>query len=164
MKIVIVSGYFNPVHKGHIEYFTEAKKIAGEKGKVFVIINSDKQSILKKEYSFMEESDRLAVISSLKCVDHSIISIDTDRTVCKTIKHIIDNVITFEPNEYYFANGGDVTEGSPCPEEKVCKENNIKLIYGLGEKIQSSSWILQKSIDNINNIINKKRKLCNNEE
>ena len=163
MKIVIVSGYFNPVHKGHIEYFKEAKKIAGEKGKVIVIVNSDKQSILKKEYSFMEESDRLSVISALKYVDHSVISIDTDRTVCKTIKHIIDNIITFESPEYYFANGGDVTEGSPCPEENICKEYNIKLIYGLGEKIQSSSWILEKSIDNINNI-NKKRKIINNEE
>ena len=158
MKIVIVSGYFNPVHKGHIEYFKEAKKIAGDKGKVIVIVNSDKQSILKKEYTFMEENDRLHVISALKYVDRAIISVDSDRTVCKSIKYIIDNIITFENPEYYFANGGDVTEGSPCPEEIICKEYNIKLIYGLGEKIQSSSWILEKSIETINNINNKRKR------
>ena len=53
-------------------------------------------------------------------------------------------------NEYHkpthFANGGDVTTNSKCPEEDICIKNNIKLLYGLGDKIQSSSWILEKSV------------------
>lgn len=166
-KVVIVSGYFNPIHRGHIEYFEEAKKYAGKNGKVIVIINSDKQSLLKKKFSFIPEEDRLSIVSSLKTVDKAFISIDNDRTVCNSILKIFEEY-SYNNIEFYFANGGDVTVDAPCPEEKICKEKSIKLLYGFGLKIQSSSWILEKSTSaynkingptNNNQIITKKRRL-----
>jgi D-beta-D-heptose 7-phosphate kinase/D-beta-D-heptose 1-phosphate adenosyltransferase len=143
-KVVVVSGYFSPIHEGHVEYFRMAKQYAGPNGLVYVIVNSDVQSILKKKFSFVPEQDRLAVIRAIKYVDRAILSIDTDRTVCKTIQMICDNKYFQTPT--HFANGGDVTCSSPCPEESVCDENGINLVYGLGDKIQSSSWILEKSV------------------
>jgi cytidyltransferase-like protein len=140
-SIVIVSGYYSPIHSGHIEYFKLAKEFAGENGLVYAIVNSDKQSILKKKYSFIPEQDRLSVVSACRYIDKAFLSIDTDRTVCATIKMICKNV-----KVTHFANGGDVTALSSCPETTVCEENGINLVYGLGDKIQSSSWILEKSI------------------
>jgi len=96
----------------------------------------------------MSEEDRLAVVSSIKFVDKGIISIDKDRTVCETIKKLIDDKEF--GNITHFANGGDVTSHTKCPEEDICKINNVELVYGLGDKIQSSSWILEKL--NTNNI------------
>lgn len=143
-NVVIVSGYFNPLHEGHVEYFKLAKEYAGENGKLIAIVNSDYQSILKKKYSFVPERDRMAVISALKYVDKAILSIDRDRSVCETIRKLIDDK-DFGPITH-FANGGDVTENSKCPEEIVCNQHNVKLVYGLGDKIQSSSWILESSV------------------
>ena len=141
MKVVVVSGYFNPIHRGHIEYFRLAKEFAQD-GKLIVIVNNDFQAKLKKNYSFIPEKDRLEIIKSIKYVDHALLSIDTDRTVCKTLEMISKEI----PVVTHFANGGDVTVDSPCPEEAVCRENCINMVYGLGDKIQSSSWILEKSV------------------
>jgi hypothetical protein len=70
------------------------------------------------------------------------ISIDKDRTVCKSIEFLC----TLENKPTFFCNGGDVTENNRCPEEDICKKNNIELVYGFGDKIQSSTWILEKSV------------------
>jgi cytidyltransferase-like protein len=129
--IVCVSGYFNPIHCGHIEYFQKAKQLGT---KLFVIVNSDKQSILKKGYSFMTEQERLKIVRSISCVDFAIISMDEDRTVCKTLRLIHPNI---------FANGGD-QNNEIIPEKSVCEELGILLIDGLGNKIQSSSWLIEK--------------------
>jgi len=147
MKVVIVSGYYSPVHSGHIEYFRLAKEFAGEDGVVYAIVNSDAQSLLKKKYSFMPQEDRLVVIGACRYIDKAILSIDKNRTVCDTIQMICDNDSYFKPT--HFANGGDVTSESSCPEKEVCDKNGIELVYGLGDKIQSSSWIIEKSINNI---------------
>jgi D-beta-D-heptose 7-phosphate kinase/D-beta-D-heptose 1-phosphate adenosyltransferase len=89
----------------------------------------------------MEEDERLIIISSIKYVNKSIISIDKDKTQCATLVSLAEE---FSTNyDLYFANGGDQNNDS-IPEVKVCKENNIGLIEGLGDKIQSSSWILKK--------------------
>ena len=140
---IIVSGYFNPLHKGHLEYFHFAK----EQGDVlFVIVNSDYQRQLKKSQSFQNEDERVLIISSLKIVDQTILSIDKDRTVQKTIQHIYD--INHENYHLAFANGGD-QNNQTIPEKSICKKLGIKLIDGLGKKIQSSSWLLKnKSINN----------------
>jgi D-beta-D-heptose 7-phosphate kinase/D-beta-D-heptose 1-phosphate adenosyltransferase len=142
-RVVVISGYFQFCHAGHVEYAKLAKDFAGEDGIVYVIVNSDYQSILKKKFSFVPENDRLAVMGALKYVDQAFLSIDTDRTVCKTIEYLCKHA-PHKPT--HFANGGDVTVGSLCPEEAVCTENGINLVYGLGDKIQSSSWILDKSV------------------
>jgi cytidyltransferase-like protein len=137
-KVIIVSGYFNPLHIGHIEYFHAAKEMGDL---LFVIVNNDIQRALKGSKEFMNEKDRLLILSELKVIDKAFISIDKDRTVINSIKKIYDE---YSDNyKLFFANGGDQSNQS-IPESKICAELDIKLLDGLGDKIQSSSWILKK--------------------
>ena len=100
-KGMIVSGCFNPIHKGHIEYFNNAKALADE---LFVIVNNDHQRELKRSKEFQKEEERFFIVSNIKSVDHCVLSIDEDRTVCKTIEKI---ALDFGNNyELSFANGG----------------------------------------------------------
>lgn len=137
-KAVIVSGYFNPIHKGHIEYFNNAKSLGDE---LFVIVNNDKQRLLKGSKEFQLEEERVFIVSNIKSVDQVFLSIDEDRTVCETIKHIHQKL--HGDCHLAFANGGDQNNNS-IPEATVCEALGIDLIDGLGEKIQSSSWLLNK--------------------
>jgi cytidyltransferase-like protein len=82
---MILSGYFNPIHKGHIEYFNNAKELSDE---LFVIVNSDHQRQLKGSKEFQKEAERVFIVSNIKSVVHCVLSIDEDRTVCKTIEKI----------------------------------------------------------------------------
>ena len=125
-KIVAVSGYFDPIHIGHLEYLNEASQLGDE---LHVIVNNDYQASLKKGRSFMKENDRLEIVRSLKVVDKVTLSIDKDKSVKKTLIQIKPNI---------FANGGDQFQGSIL-EEEVCTKNNIQIIDGLGKKIRSSS-------------------------
>ena len=137
-KAIIVSGYFNPIHKGHLEYFNNAKALAEE---LFVIVNSDFQRNLKGSKEFQKEAERLFIVQNIKAVDKAIISVDEDRTVCESIRTIFETY--GDKYELGFANGGDQDNNS-IPEAPICKELNIQLIDGLGDKIQSSSWLLNK--------------------
>ena len=137
-KAIIVSGYFNPIHKGHLEYFNNAKAMADQ---LFVIVNNDNQRELKGSKEFQDENERMIIVSNIKAVDKAILSIDTDRTVCATIKMIAEQF--GNKFELGFANGGDQNNDT-IPERSVCKEMNVTLIDGLGDKIQSSSWLLMK--------------------
>ena len=138
-KAIIVSGYFNPIHKGHLEYFNNAKALADE---LFVIVNSDFQRELKGSKEFQKEDERLFIVQNIKAVDKAIISIDTDRTVCASLNHLY-NKYGLE-YDLGFANGGDQNNDS-IPEASICKQLGIHLIDGLGDKIQSSSWLLAKN-------------------
>ena len=137
-KAIIVSGYFNPLHKGHLEYFNNAKALCDE---LFVIVNNDHQRELKGSKPFQNEQERLFIVSNVKAVNKAILSTDKDRTVCESIRLLA--------NEYgadydlAFANGGDQNNDT-IPEIPVCKELGVALIDGLGQKIQSSSWLLKK--------------------
>ena len=137
-KAIIVSGYFNPLHKGHIELFEKAKTKGDE---LWVIINNDVQRELKGSKAFMEEDERIIIVKAIGIVDRALVSIDKDKTQCETLR--------FLEKEYgaeydlFFANGGDQNNNS-IPESTVCKEKGIGLIEGLGSKIQSSSWLLKK--------------------
>ena len=136
-KMIIVSGYFNPIHKGHIEYFENARLHGDE---LCVIVNSDFQRELKGSKPFMDEKERAFIVSSIKGVDYVIGSCDKDRTVCETLRAIASS---FKGHyELFFANGGDQNNDT-IPEKPVCEELGIKLIDGLGNKIQSSSWLLE---------------------
>ncbi len=131
-KIVCVSGYFDPIHIGHIEYFKLSRKIGT---KLMVIVNNDDQAKLKKGKHFMPMKERIEIIRELKCVDYVVPSIDTDRTVCATIASL-------EPVPHYFCNGGDQNNNT-IPETDVCNRLGIELRDGFGEKIQSSSWLIK---------------------
>jgi cytidyltransferase-like protein len=137
-KAIIVSGYFNPIHKGHIEYFNNAK---ANGDKLIVIVNSDHQRALKGSKEFQNEDERVFIVSNIKSVDKVFLSIDQDRTVCETIRLIHQQLFT--DFELAFANGGDQNNNS-IPEVPICNDLGIELIDGLGNKIQSSSWLLNK--------------------
>jgi len=131
MKIIVASGYFDPIHIGHIEYLKKAKQLGD---KLIVIINNDEQTILKKGFAFMPHKERSKIIAELTCVDDIFISIDKDKTVCKSLAYLKPHI---------FAKGGDRTSDE-IPEAKTCKEHNIQIIDRLGEKIQSSSDLIKK--------------------
>lgn len=136
--IVIASGYFDPIHKGHIEYLELAKKLGDE---LVAIVNNDEQAKLKKGKPFMKEDERLIVVKSLKPVDKVFLSIDKDSSVINSIRKVHE---LFGAN--IFAKGGD-RFGKEIPEAKVCNELSIKIIDGLGEKIQSSSFLIKNAKD-----------------
>lgn len=137
-RATLVSGYFNPLHKGHIEYFQNAKTHGDE---LFVIVNSDLQRKLKVSKEFQDENERVFIIENLRLVDKCFLSIDKDGTVVESIKMIYNQF----GNEYQlaFANGGDQNNDTIL-ERPICEELIIQLLDGLGGKIQSSSWLLNK--------------------
>ena len=126
MKRVAVSGYFDPIHVGHLEYLKLAKKLGD---KLVVIVNNNKQCVLKKGKPFMDQADRIKIIRCLKMVDEVFLSVDNDKTVCQSLKLVKPDI---------FANGGDRST-KEVPESSICKKYNIKMIDGLGDKIRSSS-------------------------
>ena len=126
MKRVAVSGYFDPIHVGHLEYLKLAKSLGD---KLVVIVNNNNQCIMKKGKPFMDEVDRVEIVKCLKMVDEVFLSVDKDRTVCASLKILKPDI---------FANGGDRSVGE-VPESSVCKKYNIEMIDGLGDKIRSSS-------------------------
>lgn len=135
-NIVIVSGYFNPVHKGHLELFQNAK---AHGDKLFVVVNNDFQRNLKGSKKFMLEDERVLIINELRIVDKVVLSIDKDKSVVETLKKIHTDF--GRKNKLFFANGGD-QDNTSALEFSICKKLDITLIDGLGEKIQSSSWLL----------------------
>ena len=138
--LVIASGYFNPVHKGHIEYLTRSKELGD---RLFVIVNNDIQREMKGSKEFMNEDERKLVIETLKPVDWAVVSIDkNNRQVDKSIE-MIHMLYKDEFQNFIFTNGGDQTEQT-IAEDAICKKLDIKMVFGLGDKIQSSSWLLKK--------------------
>ena len=121
-----------------MEYFNNAKALCDE---LFVIVNSDHQRELKGSKPFQDEEERLLIVSNIKAVDKAVLSVDQDRTVCKSIRKITEKYGS--DYELAFANGGDQNNDT-IPEILVCNELGLELIDGLGDKIQSSSWLLKK--------------------
>jgi D-beta-D-heptose 7-phosphate kinase/D-beta-D-heptose 1-phosphate adenosyltransferase len=141
-KAIIVSGYFNPIHKGHLDLFKKAKSLGD---KLWVIVNSDFQRILKGSKPFMDENERLIIIQSIKYVDYALISNDRDKTQCYTLQQFHD--MFSDKYDLAFANGGDQNNDT-ISEREVCESLGIELLDGLGDKIQSSSWLLNQHIQN----------------
>jgi glycerol-3-phosphate cytidylyltransferase len=133
-KLVAVSGGFDPIHIGHIEYLKEAKKLGD---KLVVILNTDEFLRWKKGYVFMPYSQRKKILKSIKYVDEVIRCVDSDQTVTMTLQRLKPDV---------FAKGGDRTkENIPKAEVEACRKLGIELIVGVGGgKIQSSSWFVKK--------------------
>jgi cytidyltransferase-like protein len=128
-KRVAVSGYFNPLHVGHVRLIKAAKKF----GKLVVIVNNDRQVKLKGSTPFMNEKERMEVIATLKPVDDVVLSIDDDLPVCKTLEMIKPDI---------FCNGGDRTAKN-IPELGVCKKIGCEVKFGIGgPKVQSSSALI----------------------
>jgi len=131
-KIIAVSGGFDPLHRSHIEYFKLAK---AKRTSLVVILNSDRFLKKKKGYAFMSFKERKYILQHLYMVDVVVKCIDDDQTVCETLKVIKPDV---------FCNGGD-RHNEEIPEAAVCREYNIELIDGLGDKVQSSSALVKNA-------------------
>ena len=123
---VAVSGYFDPIHVGHIEYLKLARRLGDY---LIVIVNNNQQCVLKKGKPFMDEEDRMKIVENMKMVDEVFLSIDSDKTVCRSLEKIKPNI---------FANGGDRSKDE-IPESIICNKHKIKMVDGLGNKIRSSS-------------------------
>lgn len=138
-RLVTVSGYFNPLHKGHLDYFEKSKSLGDE---LLVIVNNDTQRELKNSKFFQDEKERLRIISSLKIVNYTFLSVDKDRTVVESIKRV--HALYSKNYDIMFTNGGDQFF-SESPEKEICDQLGITIRDGLGEKIQSSSWLLSNN-------------------
>ena len=133
--VVAVSGYFNPVHVGHLEMITRAKKLGD---KLIVIINNDHQVKLKGSVPFMTLADRVKIMSAFRDVDEVFVSIDRDKTVCKSLAKVHPDI---------FANGGDRKSLGDVPEFPVCQKLGILMVDGLGRKIRASSELIKKAAE-----------------
>ena len=144
MKTVIVSGYMNPLHTGHLSLFKEAAKLGD---RLIVIVNSDSQVAMKRSTPFMDASSRLEIVQELRCVYNAIISIDKDSSVAESISRIRR---TYPEDEMIFANGGDRdTDNHVSSEVQYCIENDIALAYGVGcDKTESSSRLIENATKN----------------
>jgi cytidyltransferase-like protein len=144
--IVINSGYFNPIHPGHIECMQLSKQLGDE---LWVIVNNDKQAEKKRGVkSFQDQTFRIAIVDAVKHVNRvylAIDEIDENCSICKTL----EKLILLAREEYgdsvnvIFAKGGDRMVGE-VPESVLCNQMGVKLVDGLGAKTHNSSDFIKK--------------------
>lgn len=137
--IAIVSGYFNPIHPGHISLFKNARKY----GALFVIINNDTQVKLKGSTPFFNQLERRQLVSAIKYVSQTYIAIDRDDSVAETLKYIVDK--WGKNRKIFFINGGDRNKfNNNAREEQMCNELGLNVVYGIGDKkVYSSSQLIE---------------------
>jgi D-beta-D-heptose 7-phosphate kinase/D-beta-D-heptose 1-phosphate adenosyltransferase len=136
MKIVVVSGGFDPIHIGHVRYLQEARELGD---RLVVILNSDEFLQQKKGRIFMSFPERMMILNAIRFVDDVVKAIDRDQSVCLTLGAL---KMAYLKDEMIFAKGGDRTLGN-IPEKKICEDLDIKMIFGVGGgKIQSSSELV----------------------
>ena len=136
MKIVIVTGGFDPIHSGHIALLKEAKNLGHA---LAVGLNSDEWLRRKKGHEFMPWSERSAIIENLKMVDVVFSFDDSDGSAIDAIKHVKE---VYPEDQLIFANGGDRTKDN-IPEMIF---EDVEFVFGIGgeDKKNSSSWILDE--------------------
>jgi len=138
-RVVMTSGYFNPLHIGHVNLIREAKKLGDF---LVVIVNNDQQVKIKGSIPFMPDQERIEIIKALRYADDVVLSIDKDASVKESLKMVAKKY----PGNLVFAKGGDKNIDN-IPEKEVCEGLNVKVINGVGGgKVQSSSWLL-KSVE-----------------
>jgi cytidyltransferase-like protein len=139
MKRVIVSGFFNPLHGGHLDMIEAASDMGDE---LIVVVNNDVAQVLKKDKIILPEQNRMRLISALRDVDEVILAIDSDPSVIKTLEMIAKK---YPDDELVFANGGDRNSEKAIPETEVCQRYDIKMVFGVGgtNKADSSTRINQ---------------------
>lgn len=143
--VVAVSGGFDPLHVGHLQLFEEAKKLGDE---LVVILNNDNWLKKKKGYVFIPQEERKKIIEAIRWVDRVVLTSHRpnprDMSVSQELQKIKPAI---------FANGGDRTKDN-IPEVAVCNKINCQMVFNVGRdgKIQSSSWLLKKFLNNQRNI------------
>lgn len=149
VKVGIISGYFNPLHKGHIEYINAAKEQCNY---LICIVNNDDQVTLKGSKPFMDEQHRLCIMNNIKAIDKALIAIDTDNSVSQTLNKILENLSQEENNcDFFFFNSGDRSINNENESEaEICNERNIQRVFISLPKVCSSSELkLNLSTDNV---------------
>lgn len=143
MKRIIVSGYFNPLHGGHLDMIEEARSMGDY---LIVVVNNDRQQVLKKGKIILDEMNRSRLVSALRAVDEVVLSVDTDPPVIKTLREI---ALKYPDDELIFANGGDRNGYREVPETQVCTDLDIEMVFGVGStavvKRDSSTRINQET-------------------
>lgn len=140
MRIAITSGYFDPLHRGHLELL----RLSADQGDaLWVIVNNDRQAALKKGKAFLDETTRMEIIAALRMVDRAFLAVDTDGSVCASLDVLLAEARA-GGHEAVFCKGGDRNAGN-IPENAVLARHGARLVDGLGEKIDSSSSILRRS-------------------
>lgn len=138
-KAAIVSGYFNPLHIGHLEMIHAARNIAPY---LIVIVNNDAAQMLKKGRIIMPEEHRVRIVQELRSVDEVILAPDQDSTVVEALKTARER---HPIADLYFCNGGDRSAATAIPtaEGVVCDQLDITMMYGVGgiDKLDSSTRI-----------------------
>lgn len=139
-RIVIISGYFNPIHIGHIKLIKAAKELGDH---LIAVVNNDKQQLFKKGKIIMDENERVEIVKMICGVDEVVLSVDQDKTQCKTLAMLAKK---YKGKKIIFANGGDRDSEKAIPETDVCKKNHIEMKFGVGgdDKPNSSSNINQR--------------------
>ena len=141
-RIIVLSGGFDPIHKGHIRMFKAAKEFPSI---VIVGLNSDSWLTRKKGKPFMPWDERKEILEAISFIDSVYSFNDDDDTACDLISNVLKENKDEDNLEICFGNGGDRVE-SNSPETDYCNENNIKTLWGIGgEKIQSSSDLIEAS-------------------
>ena len=138
MKLVIVSGFFNPLHGGHLDLIESAAKLGD---RLLVIVNTDAQQIEKKGKVILDENNRARLMAALRDVDEVVIGIDPAGNhwpSTKTIEFVADK---YAGNEIIFANGGDRPdpEALPGPEAEMCRQKGVKMVFGVGGDVKADS-------------------------
>lgn len=139
MKVAIVSGFFNPLHGGHLDMIEAAAKLGD---RLIVIVNNDKQQVEKKGKVILVETSRARLLRALRVVDEVFIAIDDDMTVIKSLDFLASQ---YPDDKLVFANGGDRDSAKVVPESEVCAKNDIEMLFGVGgnDKADSSTRINQ---------------------
>jgi cytidyltransferase-like protein len=149
-KIVMVSGGFDPIHIGHVRMFQEAKKLGDE---LVVVINNDNWKQQKRKHVFMPEHERKEIIEAIACVDRVLLTSHPKNPQGPKAMGVSKELLKIKP--HIFANGGDRNEedaknpnSSLYYDIETCKELGIKMVFSVGHggKVQSSSWLVEKSV------------------
>jgi glycerol-3-phosphate cytidylyltransferase/D-beta-D-heptose 7-phosphate kinase/D-beta-D-heptose 1-phosphate adenosyltransferase len=139
-SIAIVSGYFNPLHVGHVRMMRAARELAEM---LVVIVNNDAQQMLKKGRVIIPEADRAEVVENLRVVDRAVLALDQDGPVNRTLAFIREQ---FPDARLVFANGGDRRDAASIAEAEVCAALGIEIVFGVGgdDKADASSRIINE--------------------
>lgn len=145
MYISVVSGGFDPIHSGHIEYFKDAKSLAS---KLIVGVNSDRWLTRKKGKFFMPFSERKIVVENIRYVNEAIEFYDEDDSAADLIHQVVKRY-NDPDTKILFCNGGDRNNDTPqsrLEHEAAQRYNNVLFVYGVGgtTKLNSSSSILKR--------------------
>jgi glycerol-3-phosphate cytidylyltransferase/D-beta-D-heptose 7-phosphate kinase/D-beta-D-heptose 1-phosphate adenosyltransferase len=135
-RAAIVSGYFNPLHIGHLDMMEAARSLADA---LVVIVNNDAQQVLKKGKVISDETDRLRIVNALRVTDAALVAVDEDASVAASLEVVR---AAYPGIDLVFCNGGDRSpdgDAVPTAEVDVCERHGIEMVWGVGGETKADS-------------------------